>query len=63
MKVREFLNNNLFRKRMGKLYLFVPGEGQGLVALAQSTAIAWAMVSICNDERASFGVMSGQLGG
>ena len=31
--------------------LFVPGEGQGLLALAQSTAIAQAMASIRNLER------------
>ena len=37
----------------------MPGEGQGLPALTQSTAIARAMASICNDERARFGVMSG----
>ena len=37
----------------------MPGEGQGLLALAQSTAIARAMASICNDERATLGVTSG----
>ena len=37
----------------------MPGEGQGLLALAQSTDIAWAMASICNDERGGFGVLIG----
>ena len=37
----------------------MPGEGQGLRALAQSTAIARAMASICNDERRRLGRTSG----
>ena len=37
----------------------MPGEGQGLLALAQSAAIARAMASICNAEQARFGVTSG----
>ena len=37
----------------------MPGEGQGLPALAQSAAIARALASICNDERAFLGVMIG----
>ena len=37
----------------------MPGEGQGLLALAQSAAIARAMASLCNDERGCFGVQGG----
>ena len=31
----------------------------GMLDWTQSTAMAWAMAIICNDEWASFGVMSG----
>jgi len=39
--------------------MFVPGEGQSLLALAQSTAMARAMARICNEERVCLGVTSG----
>ena len=39
--------------------LLVPGEGHGLLALAQSTAIARAGARICKEERVRFGVVSG----
>ena len=39
---------------------FVPGGCQGRWPLAQSTAVAWAMASICNDERGCFGVQGGR---
>ena len=37
----------------------MPDEGQGLLALAQSTGMARAMARMGSDERASFGVLSG----
>jgi len=41
---------------------FVPGGCQGRWPQAQSTAIARAMASICNDERGCFGVQGGHGG-